>query len=172
MNEKGYDFRFWAGPNFPIRCQLQVELGPLRPLCGSYTRAGLLFGATILGLGQPVVDQQSAVQRRSWAGRVAQNAPCARYADLVHEILDRYKYTPVQVQPCRAACLIRRADPARQQHERLRNQGRRRSADTYCNIIDGKHGGIRSRSDRICRNARGTVRTRGGREQTETVMPA
>jgi hypothetical protein len=39
-----------------------------------------LFGATVLGLGQPVVDQQSAVQRRSWAGRVAQNAPCARYA--------------------------------------------------------------------------------------------
>jgi hypothetical protein len=98
--------------------------------------------------------------------------PGTPYADLVHEILDRYKYTPVQVQPCRAACLIRRADPARQQHERLRNQGRRRSADTYCNIIDGKHGGIRSRSDRICRNARGTVRTRGGREQTETVMPA
>lgn len=48
-------------------------------------------------------------------------------------------HTPVQVQPCRAACLIRRAEPAHQQHERLRNQGR--SADTYCNIIDGKHGG-------------------------------
>lgn len=144
MNEKGYDFRFWAGPNFPIRCQLQVELGPLRPLCGSFTRAGLLFGATVLGLGQPVVDQQSAVQRRSWAGRVAQNAPCARYA--VRRSRPRNTrlvqvHTPVQVQPCRAACLIRRAEPARQQHERLRNEGRRRSADTYCNIIDGKHGG-------------------------------